>query len=442
MKRWIASIVLITLIAAAHAVAVAAQQPGDEEQRALRARLEEHYDIVPLSDGVALTPKTRRSDVRLIEVSDTIAVNGTVVTGRELRERVGADADAMLRVSYLDPDARRALFAAGAGRSTTSEPPAERTLPEARRTHRAGGDRVRVFGDVRVGEDEEVTGQVVAVLGSVRIDGEVGDQVVAVLGSVDLGPKAVVKGDIVSVGGHVRRADGSQVRGGVTEVSLADADARLHIAPWTGHVGRVSLFDGFGAFPRLVASTFRLLLLMLLGSFALLVARGTVEASAHRLVDDPIKATLVGIAAEILVAPVLFLTAVILAISLIGIPLLLLLPFVVLFLIVLALLGFSGTALATGQWARRRFGLSTSPGIIDVCIGVVLILLPLLVGRVVALGGWPASPVSFLLIAVGVGMEFLAWSAGFGAVLTNAFGRWQARRRVQPTVTPAPPAVP
>ena len=80
------------------------------------------------------------------------------------------------------------------------------------------------------------------------------------------------------------------------------------------------------------------------------------------------------------------------------------------------------TAVAVGQWARRRFVLSTSPGILDVCIGVVLILLPLLVGRVVALGGWPASPVSFLLIASGVGLEFLAWSAGFGAVLTNAFG--------------------
>jgi hypothetical protein len=438
MKRWIASVVLITLITAAPAVAVVAQRPGDEEQRALRARLEERYDIVPLSDGVALTPKTRRSDLRLIEVSEAIAVNGTVVTGRELRDLVGADADDILRLSYLDPAARRALFAAGAGRSSTSEPPAEIAPPEEPRIHHAGGDRVRVFGDVRVGEHEVVAGQVVAVLGSARIDGEVGDQVVAVLGSVNLGPKAIVRGDIVSVGGRVRRAEGSQVHGAVTEVSLADAGARLHVVPGIGNIGPLSLFDGFGALPGLLASTFRLFLLMLVASFALVVARSSVEASAHRLVDDPIKATLVGITAEILVVPVLFLTAIILAVSLIGIPLLLLLPFVVLFLIVLALLGFSGTALAMGQWARRRFGLATSPGIVDVCIGVVLILLPLLVGRVVALGGWPASPVSFLLIAAGVGMEFLAWSAGFGAVLTNAFGRWQARRRVQTPVPPAP----
>ena len=131
MKRWIASIVLITLITAAHTVAVVAQERADEEQQALRARIEERYDIVPLSDGVALTPKTRRSDLRLIEVSDTIAVNGTVVTGRELRERVGEDADAILRLSYLDPAARRALVAARADRPTTSDPPAERTPQNA-----------------------------------------------------------------------------------------------------------------------------------------------------------------------------------------------------------------------------------------------------------------------------------------------------------------------
>lgn len=442
MKKWIASIGLITLVATALAVVVAARQPGDEEQQALRARLEAHYDIVPLSDGVALTPKIRRADVRLIEISDTIAVNGTIVTGRELRERVGADADALLRVSYLDAAARRALFAPAAGRPITAESPTDATAPDVVRMHRSGGDRVRVFGDVRVRDDEEVTGQVVAVLGSVHIDGEVGDQVVAVLGSVDLGPKAVVKGDIVSVGGRVRRAEGAQVRGGVTEVSLADADARLHLAPVMGGLGALSIFDGFAAFPRLMASTFRLLLLVLFASLALIAARGTVEASAHRVVDDPIKATLVGIVAEILIVPILVLTVVVLAISLIGIPLLLLMPFVILSLIVLALLGFSGTALAMGQWARRRFGLSSSPGLIDVCLGVVLILLPLLVGRVVALGGWPASPVSFLLIAAGTGVEFLAWAAGFGAVLTNTFGRWQARRRVPATVTPGPPPAP
>ena len=272
--RYIALLSLVVvLVATTLTGAAAALQPDSEEQRALRARIEERYDVVPLSEGVALTPKARRGDVRLIEIADTIAINGIVVTGRELRDRVGADADAILRVSYLDPAVRRSLFAAPAGRTApnASAPQPENRSADRRgwERHRAGGDRVRVFGDVRVGEDEAVSGQVVAVIGSVRIDGEVGDQVVAVLGSVDLGPKAVVNGDVVSVGGRVRRADGSQVRGGVTEVSLADADAKLHLGPWMGGVGLGTLFDGFGALPRLLASTFRLMML------------GTVRVARH-----------------------------------------------------------------------------------------------------------------------------------------------------------------
>ena len=67
-------------------------------------------------------------------------------------------------------------------------------------------------------------------------------------------------------------------------------------------------------------------------------------------------------------------------------------------------------------------------GFADVCLGIVIILLPVLVGRVVALAGWTVSPIVFLLVATGVAVEFLAWSSGFGAVLTNAFTRWQAKR--------------
>ena len=59
-------------------------------------------------------------------------------------------------------------------------------------------------------------GDVVAVMGSARVDGEVqggevqGD-VVAVMGSVHLGPDAQVDGDVVAVGGELRRDAGSEV---------------------------------------------------------------------------------------------------------------------------------------------------------------------------------------------------------------------------------------
>ena len=173
---------------------------------------------------------------------------------------------------------------------------------------------------------------------------------------------------------------------------------------------------------------------------ALIIARPTVEAAALRLSENPVQATFVGIATQVLLVPTLILAAIVLAISIIGIPLLLLLPFVVLILLMLALVGFAGAATAVGQWLRGRTGMPSAGGLVDVALGVLVILLPLLVGRVIGLAGWPVNPVAFLLVALGLAVEFLAWTSGFGAVLTNAFSRWQARRASR--LSPPPPVTP
>jgi hypothetical protein len=443
--------VLLTVLTLCGATLLAQATQDDEQQRSLRTRIEETFDVVPLTDGLALRPKSRIRDVRLIEIAadGEISINGSPVTGSELRERLGTNAEPVMRVSYLDPDARRALFAA---RETTAPEPVEKAPADVeaapppardetpRRARRGYGDRVRIFGDVDVAEDESVSGQVVAVIGSVRIDGEVGDQVVAVLGSVNLGPKAVVRGDVVSVGGRVNRAPGAQIRGGVTEVALADIDIPIHVRRPIEWWGPMYMFGGFGAVPRLIGSTFRLLLLVLFAGLALIIARPTVEAAALRLSENPVQATFVGIATQVLLVPTLILAAIVLAISIIGIPLLLLLPFVVLILLMLALVGFAGAATAVGQWLRGRTGMPSAGGLVDVALGVLVILLPLLVGRVIGLAGWPINPVAFLLVALGLAVEFLAWTSGFGAVLTNAFSRWQARRASR--LSPPPPVTP
>jgi len=442
----VTTVLTVAVAIAAAPVHAAPQQVPADEQRALRARIEQRYDVVPLSVGVALRPKSSRGDVRLIEISGTIAINGVPVSGRELRERLGGDADAILRLSYLDAKALRELFAPVAAEHEIrpeKEAPLEPVAPPApapssRRARRAGGDLVRVFGDSVVHEGEEVTGQVVAVLGSVRIDGEVGDQVVAVLGSVDLGPHAVVHGDVVTVGGHLRRAPGSQINGAITEVSLADVGARIN-APWLDGWRPLYGFGGFRPVARLMGTTFRFVLLAIVGCLAFVVARRAVEGSAQRVTDDPVKTTLVGLVAWVVFVPLFVLIAVVLAISLIGIPLLVLLPFAVVALLVMAVVGFSGTAYAVGQWGRRRLGIATTSGFADICLGVLIILLPLLLGRVVALGGWTLSPVVFLLVVTGLAVEFLAWASGFGAVLTNTFSHWQATRAARSTPQTSPP---
>lgn len=433
---------ILALVIIAAAVPFAAAQTPTEEQQDLRSRIEAKYDVVPLSDGLALRPKVRTDRVRLIEVENgNILVDGATVTGGELRERVGSDADLIVRLSYLDEATRKALFepqrpAVSAEEPATPSGPQSPVTATPERHQRSRGDRVRIMGNVEVPEDERIDGQAVAVLGSVRVDGEVADQVVAVLGSVELGPHAVVGGDIVSVGGRVRRDPGAVVRGGITEVGVGSG-VNVGGPHWQGFPPLVFAFGPFGGMARLVGTTFHLLILALLASIAFLVARVTVERGADRVAQEPLKATVIGIISHILIVPVFVLAAVVLAITIVGIPLLLLLPFAALFLVLVALAGFSGSALAVGRLARRRFGKPADAPFVDLLIGVVVILLPILVGRVIGLVGWPVSPLVFLLIAVGVGIEYLAWASGFGAVLVNAFSRWQARRTAPPT-PPAP----
>ena len=66
-----------------------------------------------------------------------------------------------------------------------------------------GDALVRVFGDIHVPRGKRISDDVVAVFGSVEVEGQVDGDVVAVLGSVHVRDGAEVQGEVVSVGGVV-----------------------------------------------------------------------------------------------------------------------------------------------------------------------------------------------------------------------------------------------
>ena len=151
-------------------------------------KLESRFEILPIASGVLLTPRFRTS-VKSIELSNsTFAIDGTPVTGPELRERLGNDADVVLQLSYLDADALRALARGEASppkpvdptsptldpRSSTVEPEPP-SVPRPRRR----GEIIRVGGSVTLDADE-VRGDVVSIGGAATIDGEVAGDVVAI----------------------------------------------------------------------------------------------------------------------------------------------------------------------------------------------------------------------------------------------------------------------
>ena len=256
------------------------------------------------------------------------------------------------------------------------------------------GERIRVFGSVNVARDELIDGQVVAVLGSVRIDGEVTDQVVAVLGSVHLGPEARVAGDVISIGGPVRRAPGAVVRGAVREIGLSESGIGVHIpeGAWWGWGLAPFAFRPFEPSMRLMATMFRFLLLALLCGIVVLLAREPVESIAQRVRTEPLKAAVVGVLAELLSIPALVLTCVVLAATIIGIPLLLFTPFLIIAFLLILLVGFAGTAYTVGRLASNCSGSAGDQPFIQVGIGLLIILLPVFVARLLGDDRRPDAP--------------------------------------------------
>jgi len=393
--------------------------------------VERRFDIRPLRNGIGLRPRDPGADVKMIEVTGaTVAIDGSPVTGAELRSRLGSDASLILQLTYLSDADRRAFIEPKAPAPAT--PPVE-TRPSTRdqrgswserRARRDGyrvGDRVHIMRSLTVGPDEVVDGNAVAIMGSARVDGEVRGDAVAILGSMTLGPSAEVGGNVVVVGGVLHRDPGARVRGEVQEVSLGSVDfgdGRWMRNPWMLWWGSM-----VGSAVALVGTLARLAILCLLTALVILLGRGYVDMVETRAAAEPVKAGAIGLLSQILFVPLLVISIVVLVITIIGIPLLLLLPFVLLGLIVVALVGSTSVGHYLGRLVAARMGWSVDNPYLTTITGIVLVMSPVLLARIAGLGGGIMFPMTAGLSLIGVLVEYLAWTVGFGAVALARFTR-------------------
>jgi len=385
---------------------------------ALRQQLEQRFEVLPLREGVALRPRSPASGVRSIEVADgTIAIDGRVATGGEVRDRLGEDAPLVIQLSYLDAAARRSLFGDAGAVSAPPTPSAALEPPAAPRSRRSG-DRVRVPGSVTVEADELIAGDVVAIGGSARVFGEVTGDVVAVGGSVELGPTAVVGRDVTVIGGSLQRAPGARIGGETHEIG-----AGLSLDGWQARVpwGRLASDWAVGSGVALFFTLTRVAILCLLAAMVVLLGREQVELVGARAAAEPLKAGVIGVFSQLLFLPLLIVTIVVLVVTIIGIPLLLLIPFAVLALGIVALVGFTAVAYFVGRLLGARFGWEAQGAPVATVVGIVALLSPAILARLVALAG-PLFPMTFGLGLVGTIAEYLAWTIGFGAVALARFG--------------------
>jgi hypothetical protein len=457
----VAVVLLLATCLMTAAPLLAAQTSGSEG--ALKQSLEAEFRVIPLRDGVLLEPRESIPDVAAIEVTEgSIAVDGEALDGAQVRSRLGARRGELLRqLAALSDEERRALLFGDSGRTavageetteTSEAATGAESLPETLKTPktpktpkppkppRIHADEKVVLGNaLHVKADESVQdvvvmggaltvdgivhGDAVVIGGPGTVNGEVTGDFVVVGGPARLGPDAHIHGDVSSVGGPLIRSETAVVGGQVSETQLP-----LGGKWWSGwardwahqNTRAIRVMSPFRRIARVFYTVTRYLLIVLLAMLLLLVARRPMERTAARVTREPWKAGVVGLLAEVLLLPITLLVVVLLAISIIGIPLLILIPFALLALAVGAFFGYCATAWALGRWLRERLGWNIRDAYLQLLIGFAGLAVLTVTGRLLHVG--PLTPLAILLVIVGAVLNYLAWTAGFGAVLMSRFG--------------------
>ncbi|HHY98430.1 MAG TPA: polymer-forming cytoskeletal protein [Firmicutes bacterium] len=265
------------------------------------------------------------------------------------------------------------------------------------------GGVVSMGGKVTV--DGRVIGDAVSIGGPVEVNGTVEGDVVSVGSRIYLGEKARVTGDVTSVGGSIERSPGAVVQGDVTTSGF----------PFTFRFGNM-IWPHMRWAPRHMPWEFfgAMWIIRLIGALVLSLAIVAIWPNHTAAVASAIEAklgriTLVGLVAWLLLVP----SIIILAITLIGIPLI---PLWVLFYIVAAMFGHAAVSILVGDRVAKLAN-ATMTQLVKVLVGALII----------ALLGWVPGLGALVAVVVGV--------IGLGGVLETRFGTnkpWFPSRQPQP----------
>ncbi len=256
---------------------------------------------------------------------------------------------------------------------------------------------VRVFDDAYVPAGTRVEGDVVAVFGSVEVEGHVTGDVVAVFGSVHLKPGAVVEGDAVSVGGVLEQAEGVIVNGETVSIGFVPVSWGIPalsftlsavVAGWLA-----ALFTGW---------LFAVLFPTRLTRVAAVASRRTAASLLLGMISVP-----------------LFVTAVfLLFVTVVGIPLAILLPPAYL------LLCFAGQLAATYVLGCKLTGRRLGVGglMMPMVAGTLLVAVFYAMGALLFVLPGIARPLALFAVLLGCLMVLGLTAIGTGAFLLSKLG--------------------
>lgn len=313
--------------------------------------------------------------------------------------------------------------------------------------------QLHVGEDVNVAADDTVKGSLVVIQGDARVAGTVDGDIVVVGGSLELAEGSHVTGDVRLADSSLRRHGGS-VGGRVVTVSMGenavDSATRARIRDEVRNELRSEMreqlraatrvrthpssplfapFRGiFNAVGGLIGDLVTILVLALIGMGVVAFAGDNLDAVAETARRTPGRSALVGVAGTFLLIPVWILGAVALAVSIVGIPVMIAwLPLFPLAAVAAGILGYLAVARNVGEWLADSEYRYT--GWIRKSNPVYMI-----VGGLVGLGAaFMAAHVLYvvpffgfvrgLLTFVGVMLGIIALQIGFGAVILTRGGR-------------------
>jgi hypothetical protein len=289
------------------------------------------------------------------------------------------------------------------------------------------GNLVVMGGIAKLRDGSLVEGDVVVLGGTVSADGEIEGNVVAIGGLIELGSDALVEGDVVTVGGHVERDDGAVVEGNVVTgfpepfpIVIPGVPGDISVPSYDMHFNPVWDVLRGGLWVLL-----RSFLWAVVAVLVVLFLPDHSERVAQTAVGQPLITGGLGLMTAI-VAPILL---VVIAITIIGIPVSLVGAFL------LAVAWTFGVIALSMEVGKRLARMLNQEWALAVSAGVGAFLLTLVMNGVAEL----VSCIGWILPAL-IGM------VGLGAVILTRFGTQyyppEAPVAPQAPAAPLPPAAP
>jgi hypothetical protein len=324
-------------------------------------------------------------------------------------------------------------------------PDDERTEAFRRKIHAGDNDVVQVGHDVVIERGEHVLGHVIAMGGNVIVRGVVEDDVVAMGGDVTIEDGAMVRGDAVSLGGQVHKGKTAAVLG--SNVTVGGLPKQFFDFRNLGFIGNGMQF---------VSRVFKLIFWLIVGWIVVLASADRSRRVLTAIEERPAVSILWGFLGLLAIVPLtvaVALAAVLLVVTIIGIPVavLVLLGYVLALFVAMIWGGVLGAA-ALGGWLVRRLAPRLGePTLVRVTlVGIAALGLLGLVGPAFGAIGMvipPAEILGKLFKFLASVLQCVAFLAGLGGLLRAKAGQvaplrmpWGAPRTVAaPPVTPAPP---